>query len=191
VESKLGPLGTSATYWPIVPAPGDFEDGEFGGINGRANRSTRRKPAPAPLCPPQIPLDQTLDWTRAAALGTRRLTASAMARPLATLKASTACTGITLPYLLLRGKCNTSSATFFTFSCGTLLSLKRTHTSDQLVFKERLPLFYPILRFVFVSTQQLSESQSHFNIYNNFVGFNNMAMSYMFRLIKPSWGSTH
>jgi hypothetical protein len=21
VESKLGPLGTSATYWPIVPAP--------------------------------------------------------------------------------------------------------------------------------------------------------------------------
>jgi hypothetical protein len=35
VESKLGPLGTSATYWPIVPAPGDFEDGEFGGMNGR------------------------------------------------------------------------------------------------------------------------------------------------------------
>jgi hypothetical protein len=26
---------------------------------GRGNRSTRRKPAPAPLCPPQIPLDQT------------------------------------------------------------------------------------------------------------------------------------
>jgi hypothetical protein len=24
VESKLGPLGTSATYWPIVPAPGDW-----------------------------------------------------------------------------------------------------------------------------------------------------------------------
>jgi hypothetical protein len=35
VESKLGPLGTSATYWPILPAPGDCEDGEFGGINGR------------------------------------------------------------------------------------------------------------------------------------------------------------
>jgi hypothetical protein len=58
VESKQGPLGTSAIYWPIVPAPGDFEDGEFGGMNGRGNRSTRRKPAPAPLCPPQIPLDQ-------------------------------------------------------------------------------------------------------------------------------------
>jgi hypothetical protein len=30
VESKLGPLGTSATEWPIVPAPGDYDDGEFG-----------------------------------------------------------------------------------------------------------------------------------------------------------------
>jgi hypothetical protein len=81
VESKLGPLGTSATYWPIVPALGDCEDGEFGGMNGRGNRSTRRKPAPVPLCPPQIPLDQSRDWTRAAAVRSQRLTASAMARP--------------------------------------------------------------------------------------------------------------
>jgi hypothetical protein len=28
VESKLGPLGTSAIEWPIVPAPGDYDDGE-------------------------------------------------------------------------------------------------------------------------------------------------------------------
>jgi hypothetical protein len=70
VESKLGPLGTSAIYWPIVPAPGNCEDGEFGGIKiGRGNRSTRRKPAPAPLCPPQILLDQTRARTRAAAVG--------------------------------------------------------------------------------------------------------------------------
>jgi hypothetical protein len=49
----LGPLGTAATNrWPIVPAPGDY-DGEIGGTIGRANRSTRRKPAPVPLCPPQ------------------------------------------------------------------------------------------------------------------------------------------
>jgi hypothetical protein len=82
VESKLGPLGTPATYWPIVPAPGDCEDGEFGGMNGRGNRSTRRNPAPTPLRPPQIPLDQSRDWTRAAEVGRQRLTASAMARPL-------------------------------------------------------------------------------------------------------------
>jgi hypothetical protein len=42
---QLGPLGTSATNWPTVPAPGDYEDGEFGGMMiGRGNRSTRRKP---------------------------------------------------------------------------------------------------------------------------------------------------
>jgi hypothetical protein len=63
-------------------APGDCEDGEFGGMKiGRGNRSTRRKPAPAPLCPPQIPLDQTRVRTRAAAVGSQRLTAWAMARP--------------------------------------------------------------------------------------------------------------
>jgi hypothetical protein len=29
-------------FWPIVSAPGDCEDGEFGGMmNGRGNRSTR------------------------------------------------------------------------------------------------------------------------------------------------------
>jgi hypothetical protein len=56
----MGPLGMSATEWPIVPAPGVYDDGEFGGMKiCRGNRSTRRKPAPAPLCPPQIPLDQT------------------------------------------------------------------------------------------------------------------------------------
>jgi hypothetical protein len=26
---QLGPLGTSATNWPIVPAPGDYEDEEL------------------------------------------------------------------------------------------------------------------------------------------------------------------
>jgi hypothetical protein len=60
VESRLGPLGTSATNWLIVPASGDCENGEFGGMKiDRGNRSTRRKPDPAPLCPPQIPHDLT------------------------------------------------------------------------------------------------------------------------------------
>jgi hypothetical protein len=34
MESKLGPLGTSDSNWPTVPAPGDCEDGEFGGMTG-------------------------------------------------------------------------------------------------------------------------------------------------------------
>jgi hypothetical protein len=51
----LGPLGTAATIRPIVPAPGDYDDGEIGGMIGRGNRCTRRKRAPVPLCPPQTP----------------------------------------------------------------------------------------------------------------------------------------
>jgi hypothetical protein len=47
-----GPLGTAATYRPVVPAAGDYDDGEIGEMIGRGNRSTRRKPAPVPLCPP-------------------------------------------------------------------------------------------------------------------------------------------
>jgi hypothetical protein len=47
----------SAIYWPVVLTPGDCEDGEFGGIKiDRGNPRIRRKPAPVPLCPPQIPL---------------------------------------------------------------------------------------------------------------------------------------
>jgi hypothetical protein len=53
----MSPLSASASEWPIVLAPGDCDDREFGGIKiGRGNRSTQRKPSPAPLCPPQIPL---------------------------------------------------------------------------------------------------------------------------------------
>jgi hypothetical protein len=71
-------------FWPIVQ-PQMIDDGDCGANGGmkigRGNRSTRRKPAPAPLCPPQIPLDQTWARTRAAAVGNQRLTAWAMARP--------------------------------------------------------------------------------------------------------------
>jgi hypothetical protein len=49
-----------------------IDEGDYGAIGGtqigRGNRSTRIKPAPAPLCPPQIPHDQTRDRTRAAAM---------------------------------------------------------------------------------------------------------------------------
>jgi hypothetical protein len=54
-------LGTAATsgllYKPQMIDEGDC--GAIGGMKiGRGNRSIRRKPAPVPLCPPQIPHDQ-------------------------------------------------------------------------------------------------------------------------------------
>jgi hypothetical protein len=81
---RLSPLGTAATtgllYQPQMIDDGDC--GEISGIKiGRGNRSTRRKPAPAPICPPQIPHDKTRARTRAAAVGSQRLTAWAMVRP--------------------------------------------------------------------------------------------------------------
>jgi hypothetical protein len=36
----LGPFGTAATNRPIVPVPGDYDDGETGGMIGRGNRIT-------------------------------------------------------------------------------------------------------------------------------------------------------
>jgi hypothetical protein len=55
-----GTFGTAATtgllYQPQMIGDGDCE--EIGGMKiGGVNRSTRRKPAPAPLCPPQITHD--------------------------------------------------------------------------------------------------------------------------------------
>jgi hypothetical protein len=72
---QSGPLGTASTNRPIVPAPGDYDDGEFGGMIGRGNRS-----APVPLCPPQTP-HAARKRTRAAAVGSQRLIAWATARP--------------------------------------------------------------------------------------------------------------
>jgi hypothetical protein len=43
----LGPVGTAATNKPIVPAPGDYDDGEIGGLIGSGNRSTREKTCPS------------------------------------------------------------------------------------------------------------------------------------------------
>jgi hypothetical protein len=57
-----------------VSAPGDYDNGEIGGMIGRGNRSTRRKPAPVTLCPPQTP-HSARTRTRAAAVASQRLTA--------------------------------------------------------------------------------------------------------------------
>jgi hypothetical protein len=77
---QLGPLGTAATNRPIVPAPVDYDDGEIGGIIGKRNRSTRNNPAPMPLCPPQTP-HAAQTRTRAAAVGSQRLTATSCLSP--------------------------------------------------------------------------------------------------------------
>jgi hypothetical protein len=62
-----------------------IDDGDCGAIGEknivRGNRSTRRKPAPAPLCPPQIPHDQARALTRAAAVESQWLTTWAVAGP--------------------------------------------------------------------------------------------------------------
>jgi hypothetical protein len=57
---RLSPLGTSATVG-LLYQPRMIEDDDYGAVGGirigRGNRSTRRKPAPVPLCPPQVPHD--------------------------------------------------------------------------------------------------------------------------------------
>jgi hypothetical protein len=55
-------LGTAATSG-LLYKPQMIDEDDCGAIGrmkiGRGNQSTRRKPAPAPLCPPQISHDQT------------------------------------------------------------------------------------------------------------------------------------
>jgi hypothetical protein len=79
----VSPLGTSATTGLLYqPRMVDDECGAVGGMRiGRGNQSTGRKLAPVPLSPPQIPHDVTWARKRAAAVGSRRLTAWAMTRP--------------------------------------------------------------------------------------------------------------
>jgi hypothetical protein len=83
----LGSNGTSSTIteattgllhqlWMI----GDDECEAVSGMIGRGNGSTRRKLAQVSLCPPQIPHNVNRAWTRAAAVGSRRLTAWATAQ---------------------------------------------------------------------------------------------------------------
>jgi hypothetical protein len=75
---RLSPLDTAATTGLLYQTRmTDDDDCEAIGRMklGRENRSTRRKHVPAPLCPPQISNDQPRARTRAAAVGSRRLTA--------------------------------------------------------------------------------------------------------------------
>jgi hypothetical protein len=45
---QLGPLGTAATNRPIVPAPGDYDDGEIGGM--MVGRETEVRGENLPQC---------------------------------------------------------------------------------------------------------------------------------------------
>jgi hypothetical protein len=58
---------------------------------GRGSWSSRRKSASMLLCPPQIPHDLTWDRKRAAAVGSRRLTAWFMSWPYSWLTAASKC----------------------------------------------------------------------------------------------------
>jgi hypothetical protein len=80
----IGIMG-GGVQWPVVPALGDYDDGEISGMIGRGKQSTQKKPAPVPLYPSQIP-HTPRTRIRAAAVGSQRLTSWATARPNATLK---------------------------------------------------------------------------------------------------------
>jgi hypothetical protein len=71
-EVSLSPLTTAATTG-LLYQPQIMDDGDCGTAGakriGRVNLSARRKPALAPICPPQIPHDEIRDRTRAVAVG--------------------------------------------------------------------------------------------------------------------------
>jgi hypothetical protein len=73
---RLISLGTPATSRPILPAPNDNVD-KYRAVSRmrirKGKRRTRRKPAPVPICPSQIPRDLTWDRNQAVALGSWRL----------------------------------------------------------------------------------------------------------------------
>jgi hypothetical protein len=75
---RLSPPGTPATVG-LLYQPRMIDDDDYGAVGGmtigRGNRGTWTKPAPVPLCPPQIPHDLTWDRTRAATVGSQQLTA--------------------------------------------------------------------------------------------------------------------
>jgi hypothetical protein len=81
---RLSPLCTAATTGLLYQSQ-MIDVGDCGAIYGmkigKGNLSTRRKRAPVPLCPPQIPQVLHCAPTHAAAVETQWLTAWAIARP--------------------------------------------------------------------------------------------------------------
>jgi hypothetical protein len=76
---RLSPLGLRPLTCLLYQPQMIDECGAGGGMRtDRGNRNIHR--IPVPLYPPQIPHDLTWDWTRAAAVGSRQLTAWTVAR---------------------------------------------------------------------------------------------------------------
>jgi hypothetical protein len=71
---QLGPLGIAATNRPIVPAPGDYDDGEIGGIIGRETEVLGDN-LPQCLFVHHEPHMPARTRSRAAVVGSQRLTA--------------------------------------------------------------------------------------------------------------------
>jgi hypothetical protein len=72
-----------STLFGLLYQPQKIDGGDYGVTGGMTigtgNLNTRRKTTPVPLCSPQIPRDLIRARTLAAAVGSRRLTAWAMA----------------------------------------------------------------------------------------------------------------
>jgi hypothetical protein len=77
---RLSPFGNVATTG-LLYQPRMIDDGDCGMKIGRENWRNQRKRAPVPLCPPQIPHEQTGARTQATTVGSQLLTAWAMAQP--------------------------------------------------------------------------------------------------------------
>jgi hypothetical protein len=71
---QLGPLGTAATRRPIVPAPGDYNDGEIGGMIAREAEALGEN-LPQYCFVHHKPHMPARMRTQAAAVGNQRLTA--------------------------------------------------------------------------------------------------------------------
>jgi hypothetical protein len=145
----------------------DGDCGEIGGLKiGRGNRSTRRKPAPGPLCPPQIRHDQTLARTRAAAVGSQRLTALPMTRPHTALKCNTLCSltslslslstygSLVLPFRV-RFLCCSESACI----CSLMASYFQICLEPSALFY-RLKMFWKLLNWAVIHTAPAIEDLS-------------------------------
>jgi hypothetical protein len=78
---QLGPLGIAASKRHIVPTPGDYDDGKIGGMMIDKGNGSTKKICPSATLSTTNPTCSARKRTRAAAVGSRRLTAWAMARP--------------------------------------------------------------------------------------------------------------